>query len=141
MFSYGLLLMAGILQGIMVCLNGQLGNHFSLFGVCFFVHAIALVLLLAYLLGIKRQKLHFAGAPWYVYLVGAMGIAIVASSSWCTLHIGAGTMLAVSTLGQMISSELIDEFGLFGMPVQKFSAKQLPGYLMVAAGVALVVLF
>lgn len=140
MFYFGLLLSAGILQGIMVSLNAQLGNHFSMFGVCFFVHGIALVLLLTYLLLIKKQKLRFSGAPWYVYLVGVMGIAIVASSSWCTLHVGAGTVLAVSTAGQLISSELIDEFGLFGMPVQKSSKTQIPGYLLVAAGVALVVL-
>lgn len=57
----GLLLLAGILQGIMVSLNGQMGNYFSLFGICFFVHAIALVLLFAYLLA-KRQTLQFAGA-------------------------------------------------------------------------------
>lgn len=42
--------------------------------------------------------------------------------------------------GQIISSQLIDQFGLFGMPVQKFRAKQLPGYVLLAAGVALVVL-
>ena len=29
------LILAGILQGVMLSLNGQLGNHFSLFGVCF----------------------------------------------------------------------------------------------------------
>ena len=135
----GLLLLAGILQGVMVSLNGQMGNYFSLFGICFFVHAIALVLLLAYLLA-KRQTLRFAGAPWYVYLVGVLGIAIVASSSWCTLRVGASVMLAISTAGQIISSQLIDPFGLFGMPVQKFRAKQLPGYVLLAAGVALVVL-
>ena len=67
----GLLLLAGILQGVMVSLNGQMGNYFSLFGICFFVHAIALVLLFAYLLA-KRQTLRFAGAPWYVYLVGVV---------------------------------------------------------------------
>ena len=107
----GLLLLAGILQGIMVSLNGQMGNYFSLFGICFFVHAIALVLLFAYLLA-KRQTLRFAGAPWYVYLVGVMGIAIVASSSWCTLHVGASAFMALSTAGQLVSSALIDRFGL-----------------------------
>ena len=73
-------------------------------------------------------------------LVGVLGIAIVASSSWCTLRVGASVMLAISTAGQIISSQLIDQFGLFGMPVQKFRAKQLPGYVLLAAGVALVVL-
>ena len=38
-----------------------------------------------------------------------------------------------------ISSQLIDQFGFFGMPVQKFNVKQIPGYVLLAAGVALVV--
>ena len=70
-----------------------------------------------------------------------MGIAIVSSSSWCTLRIGAAAMLALSTAGQLISSKLIDQFGLFGMPVVKLRARQLPGYLLVVIGVALVVMF
>lgn len=139
MLYYLLLLLAGALQGVMVSLNGQLGNYYSMFAICFFVHGIALILLLAYLLA-KRTKLDFRGAPWYVYLVGIFGIAIVASSSWCTLKVGASVMLAISTAGQIISSQLIDQFGFFGMPVQKFRAKQLPGYLLLAAGVALVVM-
>ena len=123
MLYYLLLLAAGALQGVMVSLNAQLGKYYSLFAICFFVHGIALILLLAFLLA-KKTDLRFRGAPWYVYLVGVLGIAIV----------------AISTAGQIISSQLIDQFGLFGMPVQKFRAKQLPGYVLLAAGVALVVL-
>ena len=125
MLYYLLLLLAGALQGVMVSLNGQLGNYYSTFAICFFVHGIALILLLAYLLA-KRTRL--------------FGIAIVASSSWCTLKVGASVMLAISTAGQIISSQLIDQFGLFGMPVQKFRAKQLPGYVLLAVGVVLVTL-
>ena len=133
MLYYLLLLLAGALQGVMVSLNGQLGNYYSPFAICFFVHGIALILLLAYLLA-KKTPLGFKGAPWYVYLVGAFGIAIVASTSWCTLRVGASVFLAISTAGQ-----IIDQFGFFGMPVQKFNAKQIPGYVLLAAGVALVV--
>lgn len=139
MLYYFLLLLAGALQGVMVSLNGQLGKYYSMFAICFFVHGIALVLLLIYLLW-KKTRFDFRGAPWYVYLVGVFGLVIVASSSWCTLHVGAGVMLAVSTAGQIISSQLVDQFGLFGMPVQKFRAKQLPGYALLALGVLLVVL-
>ena len=139
MLYYGLLLLAGMLQGVMVSLNAQMGNYFGLFGVCFFVHGIALVLLLGQL-ALQKQRLHFRGAPWYVYLVGAMGIAIVATSSWCTLHVGATAFMALSTAGQLVSSALIDRYGLFGMPAVRINKKQLPGYLLVAAGVLLVVL-
>ena len=139
MLYLGFLLLAGILQGIMVSLNAQMGNYFSLFGICFFVHGIALVLLLGYLL-VKRQPLRFSGAPWYVYLVGAMGIGIVATSSWGTLHVGASAFMALSTAGQLVSSALIDRFGLFGMPVTRIRRRQLPGYALVLLGVILVVL-
>lgn len=133
------LLLAGVLQGVMVSLNAQLGQYFSLFGVCLIVHGVALVALLIYL-AVKRQPIRLRGAPWYVYLVGLMGIAIVASSSWCTIHIGAAAVMAISTAGQLLSSKLIDQFGLFGTPVVKIRAKQLPGYLLVALGVVLVVM-
>ena len=96
MLYYLLLLAAGALQGVMVSLNAQLGKYYSLFAICFFVHGIALILLLAFLLA-KKTDLRFRGAPWYVYLVGVLGIAIVASSSWCTLRVGASVMLAIST--------------------------------------------
>ena len=94
MLYYLLLLAAGALQGVMVSLNGQLGKYYSLFAICFFVHGIALILLLAFLLA-KKTDLRFRGAPWYVYLVGVLGIAIVASSSWCTLRVGASVMLSL----------------------------------------------
>ena len=139
MLYYLLLLLAGALQGVMVSLNGQLGKYYSTFAICFFVHGIALILLLGYLLA-KREKLDFRGAPWYVYIVGAMGIAIVASSSWCTLHVGATAFMALSTAGQLVSSALIDRFGLFGMPVTRIRRRQLPGYALVLLGVILVVL-
>lgn len=138
---YLILLVAGLLQGGMNSLNAQLGEHFSLFGVTFFVHFIALVLLLFYLLAVKKEKLKFSGAPWYIYLVGVMGIGIVASSSWVTMHIGAGTLMAISTLGQLISSEFIDALGLFGMEKVLPDRRQIPGFLIVAAGVVLVIIF
>lgn len=138
---YLILLVAGLLQGGMNSLNAQLGEHVSLFGVTFFVHFIALVLLLFYLLAVKKEKLKFSGAPWYIYLVGVMGIGIVASSSWVTMHIGAGTLMAISTLGQLISSEFIDALGLFGMEKVLPDRRQIPGFLLVAAGVALVIIF
>ncbi len=138
---YLILLVAGLLQGGMNSLNAQLGEHFSLFGVTFFVHFIALVLLLFYLLAVKKEKLKFSGAPWYIYLVGVMGIGIVASSSWVTMHIGAGTLMAISTLGQLLSSEFIDALGLFGMEKVLPDRRQIPGFLLVAAGVALVIIF
>ncbi|MBQ1264191.1 MAG: DMT family transporter [Oscillospiraceae bacterium] len=134
------LLIAGLLQGVMISLNGPLGEFYSPFGVSFFVHGIALVLLLGYLLLIRRQKIRFRGAPWYVYLIGAMGLSIVAATSMTVGRIGATAMLALSTAGDLVGARIIDSFGLFGMNKVKFTWHQLPGYVLIVLGVVLVVL-
>ncbi len=137
------LLIAGLLQGVMISLNGPLGDHYSPFGVSFFVHGIALVLLLAYLLVLRitrGQKIHFRGAPWYVYLIGGLGLSIVALTSMTVGRIGATAMLALSTAGDLIGARIIDSLGLFGMKKTPFAWRQLPGYALIVLGVVLVVL-
>lgn len=133
------LILSGIFQGLMVSLNGQLGNYYSLFGICFFVHAIAAVLLVLYIKGKEKKPLSFKGVPPYVFLVGFMGVAMVSTSSWCTLHIGATAMLSLSVIGQMVSSALVDHYGWFGAEIKPFRLKQLPCYALVMAGILLVV--
>jgi len=134
-----ILVLAGILQGCMTSLNAQLGNYYSLFGICFFVHVIAAVLLILYIKAKEKKKISFVGAPWYVYLVGFMGVGMVASSSWVTLRIGATAMMSLSVIGQMISSALVDHYGWFGVEKKAFSLTQLPCYILVLAGILCVV--
>lgn len=132
------LILSGMLQGMMISLNGQLGNYYSMYGICFFVHGIAAILLILYIKLKERKKIRVRGVPAYVYLVGFMGIGMVASSSWCTLAIGAAAMTGLSVIGQMISSAIVDHYGFFGVEKQKFNWKELPAYFLVLAGVWLV---
>ena len=138
MIYFLFLILSGLLQGMMISLNGQLGNYYSMFGISFFVHGIAAVLLILYLKCKEKKKIRFRGVPAYVYLVGFMGIGMVTSSSWCILAIGATAMTGLSVIGQMISSAVVDHHGWFGIEKQKFNWKELPAYLLVLAGVWLV---
>ena len=133
------LILAGIFQGFMVSLNGQLGNYYSLMGVCFFVHAIAAVLLFLFITLKEKKRITFLGVPKYVYVVGFMGVTLVATTSWCTLQIGATAMLSLSVIGQMIASAIVDHFGWFNVVKKPFHWKQIPCYIMVLAGVLIVV--
>ncbi|WP_313526137.1 DMT family transporter [Anaerotignum sp.] len=139
MVYFVFLILAGVFQGFMVSLNGQLGNYYSLFGICFFVHMIAAVLLFFYIKFKEKKPITFRGVPKYVYAVGFMGVAMVSTSSWCTLHIGATAMLSLSVIGQMISSAIVDHYGWFNAPKKPFRLKQLPCYLLVVVGVLIVV--
>lgn len=141
MIYFVFLVVGGLLQGIMVSLNGQLGMHHSLLTVCFFVHFIAAIILLCYVKLYEKQELSFTGAPKYVYIVGLMGLVIVTSASWCTMNIGATAMTSISVVGQLLASAIIDHKGWFGVKCKKFQWKQLPSYILVVAGVFLVVGF
>ncbi|WP_317853699.1 DMT family transporter [Chakrabartyella piscis] len=141
MIYFVILAIAGLLQGMMVSFNGQLSTYYSLFTVCFFVHFIAAVLLLIYVKAQGKDDFDFRGAPKYVYIVGIMGLIIVTTSSWCTVAVGATAMLSLSVVGQLISSAIIDHNGWFGLKQKKFQLKQLPSYMLVIAGVLLVVCF
>ena len=104
MIYFLFLILSGLLQGMMISLNGQLGNYYSMFGISFFVHGIAAVLLILYLKCKEKKKIRFRGVPAYVYLVGFMGIGMVTSSSWCTLAIGATAMTCL-----LYTSDAADE--------------------------------
>ena len=78
MIFYAGLLIAGLLQGVMISLNGQLGKYYSLFGITLFVHGIALVLLLfmgcvACLYSLWTGKKSFK--YWMMY--GAVSLALL----------------------------------------------------------------
>lgn len=135
--SYFLLLLGGACQGLMVSIDGILADSLSLFEVCFFVHAIGAVVLLLYILVRGGGRVRLAGAPPYVYLVGFLGVALVVSSSFCSNRMGAALTMAVSVAGQMAASALVDHYGMFGVPVVRWSWRRLPPYLLILAGLGL----
>ena len=135
----GILILAGICMGGMISLNGQLGGYYSIFAVSFFVHAIALVILFTYIKVVEKKKISFRGVPKYVYLVGFMGVGMVASSSWVVLNIGATTLLSISIIGQMISAALVDHYGWFGRKKIPFHITEIPCYMLVMVGVLIVI--
>lgn len=137
--NFLLLLFGGVCFGLMVSLNGRLAGHFSVFEVSFLVHLIGAVLLLAAAKLVFREKIRFAGAPLYAYFVGFLGVALVITSSLSTAHIGAALTMALSVAGQLLSSAVIDHFGWFQVPVNKFRLRRIPAFCVILAGLLLLI--
>lgn len=133
------LLLSGICLGVMTSFNGKLAEHLSIFSVSFFAHLIGAVMLILYIKFIERTKIKLRGAPLYVYFVGFMGVALVASTSFATVKIGATATMSLAIIGQIIMSTIVDHFGLFKTKVVKFNLKQIPSYIIIVIGVLLVV--
>ncbi len=137
---YIVLLLGGITIGLMISLNGELANFLNIFEISFIVHAIGMFVLAFYIKLIKKEKISFKGLPKYVYFVGLFGILLVISGSICANKIGATLTMALSIVGQIFISTIIDHFGLFGSTVSKFKLKRIPGYLLLCIGI-LILLF
>jgi transporter family-2 protein len=79
-----------------------------------------------------------AGAPWWVWLGGALGAFYVTGSIVAAPRLGAVTLAAAIVFGQTLASVLVDQFGWVGFREHHVSGGRLLGVVLVAGGVVLV---
>lgn len=107
------------------------GISFAVGTLCLVLYSLAARIPLAPLASLSS-------APWWVWSGGALGAFFVASTIFLVTKIGATTMLALLLAGQMITSLLLDHYGVFGFPLHAVSLPRIFGVLMVAGGVILI---
>ncbi|HCC00820.1 MAG TPA: hypothetical protein DEP42_06370 [Ruminococcaceae bacterium] len=134
-----ILLLGGILIGLMISMNGLLAAYLNVFEISLVVHLSGMILLLMIIWLVQRKRIRLRGAPKYVYLVGVCGVTLVVTSSMATLAIGAATSMALSIASQMIISCVIDHFGWFHVPVNKFRLRRIPVFCVILAGLLLLI--
>lgn len=77
----------------------------------------------------------FSGAPWWIWTGGILGAFYVASCVILANKVGAVSMLALILAGQMITSLVLDHFGLAGYQVQPVTMMKIIGIILIIAGV------
>ena len=125
-----------MLVSAMVTVNGTLSNAYGTYLSTVMIHAVGIVP--ASLIALVRRERVFAvrGLKPGVFLGGAIGvITVVCNNAAYTGGIGVSAMVALSLLGQTVASLLVDQFGLFHMPVKRFNGAKLIGLLFTAAGI------
>ena len=76
--------------------------------------------------------------PWYAWVGGAYGAAVVLASAWVTPKLGAGTTLVVIVASQVALGVALDHFGVLGLARHSASWLRLCGIVVVTAGALLV---
>lgn len=137
--NFFLLLVSGICLGLMVSLNGRLAADFNLLEVSFLVHLIGAVMLLAAAKLFQKEKIQLMGAPRYVYCVGFMGVAVIVMTSLSTAYIGAALTMVLSITAQLVGSAVVDHFGWFRVPVNKFNWRRVPAFAIILTGLLLMI--
>ena len=72
--------------------------------------------------------------PWMIS-GGALGAFYVWSALWSVPRLGVLTMIAALILGQLLASLMVDQFGLFGIPVREIAWQRIVAVVLVGAGV------
>jgi transporter family-2 protein len=80
-----------------------------------------------------------AAVPAWAWFGGFLGACYVAVATLVGPRIGAGALLALTVLGQLCASLLVDQFGWLGFPVQPISPSRIAGAVLLLGGVGLIV--
>ena len=76
--------------------------------------------------------------PWWVLCGGLIGLLFVAGSIVVAPVTGIALFFVCVVAGQLIGGSVMDQFGLFGLPVKSINITKLIGLLLVIAGAILV---
>ncbi|MCU0706264.1 MAG: DMT family transporter [Fimbriiglobus sp.] len=80
----------------------------------------------------------FQSTQWWNWIGGPLGALIVLAGATLTPRLGAAVFIAAVVGGQILSSMLLDHFGLMGLPQQPLSVGRVVGAVLVVGGVACV---
>jgi bacterial/archaeal transporter family-2 protein len=133
---------AGVLLPIQAGVNAQLrtalGSPVAAALVSFVVGTAGLVLVTLALRTPLPLRSAWAASPWWQWTGGLIGAVYVLASIVLAPRLGAATLVAAVVAGQMLSSVLLDQYGLVGFPVHPISAVRLLGAGLVIVGVLLI---
>lgn len=102
---------------------------------------VSVLVLLPVIVALRQPlpSLALAGKlPLWMWTGGAFGVCFVALAVVLLPKLGASGFLALALAGQMITSILLDHFGLFGLVEKHLTLPRLFGAVLLMAGMALI---
>lgn len=143
--NYIFALITAVVAGICVALeptvNSALGRYIPARLAAFQSSIVGLIIVLIINMaggGFKEYK-NILKAPPYLWIGGIIGIIIVYSGIKAAPVIGVGTMVTIMVAVQLITSIIVDTFGLFGSVKVPLDTGRIIGVLLLIVGAKLIV--
>jgi transporter family-2 protein len=128
---------AGVTMAVQGTLNAALGKVVGLLEATMVVHLVGLVFATLLVVSLRLNNLSwhkFTQAPWYTYLGGILGVAIIYGVIRSIPKVGVAPATTAIILGQVFTAGLIDHLGLFGMRQIPFGWFKIVGIGLMATG-------
>lgn len=137
LFALLIAALAGIAMALQGSLNAVLGKVIGTLEATFIVHAvgIAVILIALYLFRLGTGEIALIKeAPWYTYLGGVLGVLIIFGVVLSIPRAGVANATTAIIIGQLITAQVIDHCGLFGLEKVPFSLWKALGLALLALG-------
>jgi len=106
-----------------------------------FSFATGTMALLAFILAIRPslpRSSSFTGAPWWIWLGGVVGACYILVTITFSNRLGAAAWLGVVVTGQILTSVILDHYGLVGFQNHPVTPWRVVGVVLLLAGAAIV---
>ena len=137
----GAALLVGAMLPTQAAINAQLrqfvGSPFRSALVSVVVSTLAMAAIVALNVGVERP-MALAGAPWWIWIGGLLGVVVVAGSLMLAPHLGSSALFAGLICGQLLTSLLLDHFGLLGYAVSRVTPTRLLGAALLLVALYLI---
>lgn len=130
----------GMLVAIMVLGNGILTEYIGNTPSVVFVNGTGLICMIIIVVVTKEKWQSIKGIHFFYLLGGVTGIVTVYATNVSFLALGATVTLMISMVGRIVTSTVIDHYGLMGMDKYPFRPAKLIGLGIMAAGLLLIML-
>ncbi len=136
--AYSSAYITGLILALMVSFNGMLSNDTSTYFSSFIFNAIGLIIFSGLLLRPKKINLDYKKPSlFWLFIPGALSALTIVMSNITVAQLGITIMIGISLLGQVLTSLVIDGFGLMGKAKIKITFKQIVGIVTILVGVYL----
>ncbi len=127
-------ILIGLIITIMVVFNGELTSFYGVYISTAIIHIVGLIFI-SILCVIKKIPLITKKISFLLYTGGAIGVLTILFNNLAFNKISVSAIVALSLLGQAITSIIIDNYGFFDMPKQVFNKKKYISLLFMILGV------
>ncbi len=129
----------GIILAIMVFLNGMLTNITGPYISTTIFHMLGFVSIIILSI-IKKNKLsNLRKLPLMFFLPGIFSVITILLNNISIPAIGLTLSIGVTLFGQLVMSSLVEHFGLFGMPINRFKKEKILGFSIISLGIIVMI--
>lgn len=125
----------GLLITIMVFFNGELSKYYDIYITAIIIHLAGLLFVTILQIAKREPFFRHKKVPPLLYLGGTIGYLTIMFNNLAFGKISISSLIALSLLGQTVTSLIVDRFGMLGLDKQKLNYKKFLGIFFVLLGV------